>query len=124
MKLELFNTVLLAENYARMRDWYIAALDLELRQEWTEDYHYAELVRDGRLVVGIADTKEMGVEPYDPRRNSTLMQLAVDDIEALFARVKEHGGETQGPNYEEKEKFRFGGFTDPEGNTVWVVEVL
>ena len=124
MKLQLLNTVLLAEDYAAMRDWYVAALGLTLKQEWTEDYHYAELVRDGRLVIGIADTKEMGVEPHRPRRNSTVMQLAVDDIEALFASVREHGGTTQGPSYEEKEKFRFGSFSDPEGNNVWVVEIL
>ena len=124
MKLELMNTVLLAEDYDRMRDWYIAALGLELEQEWSEDYHYAELVRDGKFVIGIADTHEMKVQPYAPRRNSTLMQLRVDDVEALFARVKEQGGEVQGPSFEEKEKFRYGSFTDPEGNSVWVVETL
>ena len=35
-------------------DRFFAALGLELKQEWTEKYHYAELVRDGRYVVGIA----------------------------------------------------------------------
>ena len=124
MKLELMNTVLMAEDYAKMRDWYIAALDLELKQEWTDDYHYAELVRNGRHVIGIADTAEMKVEPCTPRRNSTVMQLQVDDIDALFARVREHGGDVKGPQTEEKENFRYGGFADPEGNSVWVVEVL
>ncbi len=124
VKLELMNTVLLAEDYARMRDWYVATLDLELKAEWTESYHYAELTREGRLVIGIADAKEMRVEPHAPRRNTTLMQLRVDDIDALFASVKEHGGETQGPSFEEKEKFRYGSFTDPEGNSVWVIETL
>ena len=124
MKYELFNSVLLAEDYTRLRDWYIAALGLELEKEWTEDYHYAELTRDGRRVVGIADCKEMKVEPHRERRSTTLMQLCTDDIEALFAGVKEHGGTVHGPSYEEKEKFRYGSFTDIEGNDVWVVETL
>ena len=58
VKLELMNTVLLAEDYARMRDWYLAALDLELKAEWTESYHYSELAREGRLVIGIAPKAE------------------------------------------------------------------
>ena len=124
MKFELMNTVLLAEDYARMRDWYMAALGLELKQEWNTDYHYAELVRDGRRVIGIADAKEMGAEPISPRRNMTLMQIQTDDIEALFAGVAAQGGDVQGPQLEKTENFRFGGFTDPEGNSVWVVETL
>jgi len=124
MRLELLNTVLLAEDYAAMRDWYIAALDLELEQEWTEGYHYAELVREGRLVIGIADAKEMGTEPISPRRNMTVMQICVDDIDALFERVNASGGETKGPFEDTKEKFRFGMLTDPEGNCTWVVEGL
>ena len=52
------------------------------------------------------------------------MQLRTDDIEALFAGVKEHGGIVHGPSYEAKEKFRYGSFTDIEGNDVWVIETL
>ena len=124
MRLELLNTVVLAEDYAQQRDWYIQALELELKQEWTEDYHYAELVRDGRYVVGIAAATEMRVEPHHPRRNTSVMQLQTDDIKALLARVAGHGGEVHGPSYEAKEKFHYGSFRDPEGNEVWVVETL
>ena len=63
MKLELMNAVVMAEDYEKLRDWYIEALGLELQEEWTDQYHYAELVKDGRLVIGIADAKEMKVEP-------------------------------------------------------------
>jgi len=124
LRLELLNTVVLAEDYARLRDWYIHALELELRKEWTEDYRYAELVRDGKYVVGIAAANEMRVEPYHPRRNTAVMQLQTDDIETLFVRVKEQGGEVHGPSYEAKEKFHYGSFRDPEGNEVWVVQTL
>jgi len=124
LRLELLNTVVLAEDYARLRDWYIQALDLELQKEWTEDYHYAELVREGKYVVGVAAANEMRVAPHHPRNNTSVMQLQTDDIEALFARVKEQGGEIHGPSYEAKEKFHYGSFRDPEGNEVWVVQTL
>ena len=75
MKLELMNAVVMAEDYERLRDWYVDALELTLEEEWTEKYHYAELVRDGRLVVGIADAKEMGVTPGTPRTNAVVPQL-------------------------------------------------
>jgi len=124
MRLELLNTVVLAEDYAAMRDWYLSALDLELEQEWTEGFHYAELVRNGQLVVGIADAKEMGVDPVSPRRGTVAMQICVDDMDALFARVTDAGGETKGPFSNPDEGFRFGMVTDPEGNGTWVVEGL
>ena len=55
MKLELMNAVIMAEDWVRVRDWWVEALDLEIDGEWTEHYHYAELKRDGKFVVGIAD---------------------------------------------------------------------
>ena len=124
MRLEPHNTVLIAEDYASLRDWYVAVLDLEVKQEWTEDYHYAELVRDGTHVVGIALAKEMGVEPYLPRRNTAILQLRTDDIDELFARVREHGGTVWGSKHDKKQGLRYGGFRDPEDNEVWVVQTL
>lgn len=123
MNLEPLNTVILAEDYAKLRDWYLAALDLELKQEWTQGYHYAELVRGGKHVVGIAVAKEMGCEPYAPRRNTAILQLQTDDIETLFARIREHGGKAWGPKHDEKENFKYGGFRDPEDNEVWAVQI-
>ena len=122
MNFRHYNVVVLAEDYARLRDWYIATLGLELLQEWSDSYHYAELARDGRVLVGIADTSEMGVQPVRPRRNSVLMQLTTDDIEALFERVKGHGANAWGPKYSEEEDFGYGGFKDLEGNEIWVVQ--
>lgn len=124
MKLRLLNAVLLAEDYARLRDWWIAALGLELKQEWTADYHYAELAFDGRFVVGIADAEEMGCVPHQPRRNTAVPQLQVDDVAAVLRRVKAHGGDVPfGPSFDAKESFWFGGFADIEGNHVWVVSL-
>ena len=124
MKLQLMNAVIMAEDYGKLRDWYIDALDLTLDGEWTAKYHYAELKRDGKCVVGIADAKEMGVTPGDRKNASVVAQFNVDDVRAFLARVKEKGGDVPlGPSFEEDEKFWFGGFADPEGNVCWVVEL-
>ena len=124
MKLQLMNAVVMAEDYAKLRDWYVEALDLEVQEEWTENYHYAELVRDGRLVIGIADAKEMNVEPGERKRQAVVAQFKVDDVKAFLAKVKEAGGDVPfGPSHDQVEDFWFGGFTDIEGNPSWVVEM-
>lgn len=122
MKLALLNTVLLAEDYARLRDWWIRAIGLELAKEWSEDFHYAELVHDGRYVVGIADAAEMRAEPRTPRNNAALPQLQTDDVGGLLERVAKHGGTVvHGPARDAREGIWYGAFQDIEGNQVWVV---
>jgi len=122
MNFEPYNVVILAEDYEAMRDWYIAALGLELKQEWTEKYHYAELVHDDRYIVGIALAKEMNCEPVSPRKNTSLMQLKTDDIRGFFEQVTKHGAKTWGPNYDPHEDLGYGAFFDPEGNETWVIQ--
>jgi len=122
VKLQLMNAVVMAEDYEKVRDWYIDALDLELEEEWTDDYHYAELVREGRLVIGIADAKEMDVAPGDRKNHAVVAQFNVADVKAFLARIVEKGGKVPfGPSHDEKGDFWFGGFTDIEGNPCWVV---
>ena len=121
MKLRLANCVILAEDYETLRDWWMSAVDLDLKQEWSDDYHYAELAFGGVDVVGIADATEMGAEPRAPRQNTAIPQLRCDDVEGLLARVKTHGGTVLfGPTLQEQEGFWYGAFSDPEGNQVWV----
>ena len=120
--LRLLNTVLLAEDYERLRDWWIEVVGLEVLQEWTDAYHYAELGADGHLIVGIADAKEMETVLPTPRANAAIAQLRVPDVQAFFADLKEKGADIQfGPSFEEGEGFWYGGFSDGEGNAVWVV---
>ena len=124
MKLELMNAVVMAEDYERLRDWYVDALELTLEEEWTEKYHYAELTKDGRLVVGIASAKEMVVEPRDRKSATVVAQLNVEDARGFLARVGEKGADVPfGPSFDEDGEFWFGGFADIEGNPVWVVEM-
>ena len=124
MKLELMNAVIMAEDYERLRDWYLDALELTLKDEWTEKCHYAELTRGDRFVVGIASAEEMKVVPGDRRAATVVAQFNVDDARAFLARVAEKGGDVPfGPSFEEDEGFWFGGFADIEGNRSWVGEM-
>ena len=120
--LRLLNGVVLAEDFERLRDWWIEVVGLEPLQQWSDAYHYAELGSEGRLVVGIADAKEMETTLSTPRANAVIVQLRVDDVQSFLASIKDKGGKvTFGPSFEESEKFWFGGFEDGEGNAVWVV---
>ena len=124
MKLRLLNAVILAQDYEKVRDWWIEVVGLELKQEWSKEYHYAELAKDGKFVVGIASAKEMGAEPMTPRQNGVVPQLQVEDCRAFLEQVKARGGDVPfGPSFDKVEKFWFGGFSDAEGNPVWVVEL-
>ncbi|MCZ6918544.1 MAG: VOC family protein [Gemmatimonadetes bacterium] len=59
-----------------------------------------------------ADTKYL-----DPGTKSFMINLIVDDLDGMLARVKEGGGDIVG-DIEEGEYGRFGWFMDPEGNKV------
>ena len=123
MRLQLMNTVVLAEDYDRMRAWYRDALGLDLAHESTEHYHYAELVRDGRFVVGIASAAEMNVVPGERAGATVLGQLNVDDLRGFIALVESRGGSVPfGPSFDKHGSFWYGSFADPEGNIWWVVE--
>ena len=124
MKTQPITTILLAENYEKLVDWYQKALDLEIKLQVSKDYHYTDLAQGGKLIVGICPAKEMGVTLQSPRNNSMILHVSVsDNIEALFKKVEELGGTvTSGPSVDRNEGFRFGSFEDPEGNPVWVIE--
>ena len=123
MDIRLINTVILANDYWALVEWYKKTLDLEVKLEADKDYHYTDLAKNGQLIVGICPASEMGHSPTTPRNNSTLLQISTDDIHALFAKVKENSGAVQfGPSVDKNDGFTFGSFLDPEGNPVWVME--
>ena len=124
MHVELVNTVILAENFAELRDWYAQVLDLTINVvESGEEYLYAELMNGNSCIFGIADAEQMGAKPQSPRQNTTLAQLCVPEIHELFERVQEHNGTAVfGPSYDEAfGGYYYGSFADPEGNQVWVI---
>ena len=124
MKLQLMNVVVMARDYEGLRDWYADVLGLERVLEHSEHYHYAELAREGRLVVGIASADEMKTGPGAGARATLVGQLNVDDVRGFLARVDERGGTVPfGPSHDAQDDFWYGGFADPEGNVWWVVEM-
>ena len=65
----------------------------------------------------------MDVEPADRSKNTVALQIEVDDLAEFFTHLQEGGGTvTFGPSLEKNVGFWFGGFNDPEGNPVWVVD--
>ena len=87
MRIEPLHAVLLAREYERMRDWYVAALELQVDREWEKDYRYVDLVHDGKSVLGIVDLRALWQSRPLPRRNALILHLQVDDIRALFTRL-------------------------------------
>lgn len=57
-------------------------------------------------------------EGYIPSKNGTLIYLAVDDIDATLARIKEAGGTTLLPKLNIGEHGNVAHFEDSEGNRV------
>lgn len=123
MNISLLNSVVLAENYEELIDWYVKTFDLNIQSQTQEGEGYTELEHSGKLVVGIAKAHEMGVHPTTPRSNTVIIQLAVSDIDALFDNVQKTGGRILfGPSLDEKGGYVYGGCADIEGNQIWIVE--
>jgi len=116
--------VIIAADQPALVQWYVKVLGFRIVRQETEHYSYANLENDAGIQVGIADAKEMGVEPLADKRNATvLMQFEVDDVQAFFDHLQEHGGVvTFGPSFDKGYGFYYGGFSDPEGNPYWVVD--
>jgi predicted enzyme related to lactoylglutathione lyase len=115
--------VIMAENFTKLSAWYkdTFALEAELIEE--EEYHYWHLCNSASLQIGIADAKQMGVQPGDRKNNTVVLQVEVDDIKAFFEHLELKGGAvTFGPSFDKRGGFWYGGFSDPEGNLTWVVD--
>jgi predicted enzyme related to lactoylglutathione lyase len=116
-------TVILAVNFSALVDWYRDALGFNVIQLFDDDYHYCHLETESGINIGIADAAEMGVEPTPRAGNTIVLQFEVDNVKEFFAYLNENGGSiTGGPSFDDKDKFWFGSFSDPEGNPYWVVD--
>ena len=121
--MKLLNIVILAENYQELVGWYKNVLSLDTLLEEKGEYHYTELGFEKKVILGITPASEVKHTPAVPRNNSSLLQIEVSDIEALFNDIRTNKGKILfGPSTEVKYGFRYGGFADIEGNEVWVVE--
>ena len=115
----------MAKDLPALVKWYVDVLGFKTTREFTGEYTYTNLENDAGIQIGIASANEMGVSPLtDKSNNSVVLQFEVDDVPAFFKHLQEHGGVvTFGPSKDEPHGFWYGGFSDPEGNPFWVVDV-
>jgi predicted enzyme related to lactoylglutathione lyase len=116
-------SVILAEDFQALVEWYKNVLRFKVMRLVEEDYHYCNLENENGIRLGIADAKEMGVKPGDRKNNTIVLQLQVADVKSFFEHLSEHGGViTFGPSLDKNDGFWYGGFSDLEGNPFWVVD--
>lgn len=119
----MINSVILAENYTALVDWYKDVLELDIKFQDNKEYHYTDLAQNRKLIVGIGKAEKMGHKPNIPKNNSVILQISVSNIYNLFDKVKKNGGKIlYGPSMDKNFGFLYGGFEDIEGNQVWVIE--
>ena len=115
--------VIMADDFTAMVAWYRDVLGMTVTYLVEDDYHYANLETVSGVKIGIADAKEMGVTPGDRRHNTVVLQIDVPNVQAFFDHIAANSGTpTFGPSFDEKGQFWYGGFTDLEGNPIWVVD--
>ena len=116
-------TVILAADFQTLVAWYRDVLGFSVIKLFEDEYHFCNLETPSGIKIGIASAAEMGVEPTDRSTNTVVLQFEVDDVPEFFAHLEQAGGTvTFGPSFEKNNDFWFGGFSDPEGNPVWVVD--
>jgi len=116
-------SVILAENFDALVEWYQAVLGFKDTLSVSDDYNYAVLENSNGIRIGIASAEQMGVVPADRTKNTVLLQVEVPDVKEFFDHLKKHeGGASFGPSFDEKGQFWYGGFHDLEGNPFWVVD--
>ena len=115
--------VILATGFSALVAWYRDVLGFTVVKLVEDGFHYCNLETPSGIRIGIADAQEMGVVPGDRSSNTVVLQFEVDNVEELFAHLKQTGASiTNEPSFSEKDGFWFGSFSDPEGNPCWVVD--
>ena len=56
-------SILLAEDFETLVAWYCEALGFKATSIFEDGFHFANLVTDSGIRIGIGSAKEMGVEP-------------------------------------------------------------
>lgn len=122
MNTKLLNAVMTVDHYDKAIEWYRSIFDLEIIHQESGAYHYTELGQNGQNIVGIAKSDEMDHKANNPRNNSCVLQVQVDNINDLYQRVREAGTTIRfGPSKEEKSNFSYGSISDTEGNEIWII---
>ncbi len=116
-------SILLAENFETLVAWYREALGFNVTSIFEDGFHFANLVTDSGIRIGIGSATEMGVEPGNRANATVLLQIEAEDVRTFLEHVAGSGGVANMPaSYNKRDDFWFGGFADPEGNPWWVVD--
>ena len=116
-------SVILAEDFQAMVDWYQRVLHFKIVQMHSEDYQYCNLENESGIQIGIAAASQMGVVPEDRRKNTVLLQVAVADVPGFFEYLSNENVQIGfGPSFERKGEYWYGELRDLEGNAIWVVD--
>ena len=123
MKIFPREPVVFAKDFQALVDWYKNVLSFKVTHLVDEDYHYCNLENESGIRLGIADAREMGVNPNDRKNNTVVLQFQVADVQSFLEYISKKGGTiTFGPSLDKKDGFWYGGFSDLEGNPYWVVD--
>ncbi len=123
MEIRPKESVIFAENFQLLTEWYQKVLHFKIVRQLEDQYHYCVLENEHGLKIGIADAKEMGVTPGDRKNNTVVLQFQVPDAKDFFQHLKKQNAiSTFGPSFDEKGQVWYGGFHDLEGNPFWVVD--
>jgi hypothetical protein len=88
-----------------------------------DGYRYSNLETESGIRIGIAPAAEVGVALGNPADSAVLLQVSVPDVRVFFEHLREASVDiTFGPSLDEAGQFWYGGFTDLEGNPIWVVD--
>ena len=116
-------SVVLADDFVAQVTWYRDVLGFGVTKLFEDGYHYCNMESDSGIKIGIGVAREMGVGPSDRAKNTIILQFEVDDVQAFLKHLKQNkASHIVGPSFDKKDKFWFGGFSDPEGNPFWVVD--
>lgn len=102
---------------ARLAAWYRQALGLEI-EAWGTTHGTSfspQAMPDNAFTVWSAFAAD--TEYFGDARQSFMINLVVDDLDAVLARVGNCGGQVL-PDLEEHDFGRFGWIVDPDGNRV------
>lgn len=103
-----------------LTDWYRQHLGLSVSEWGSVEFDLGSLPEGAYSVWGPFD---QDTEYFAPSDKQFMINLVVDDVEGLLARVAEAGAEIVG-EVEEHDYGRFGWFIDPEGNKIELWEPL
>ncbi len=119
MKIKLVNTVVHAENFELVKNWYVKTFDLSVTEYPEEAGNYVDLSSEGQDIVGIAQNDNKNHPLPSPRSNGQYLQISCSHIFTIFERVKANGGSvTWGP--ERGNGYWCGEVLDIEGNQIWL----